>query len=208
MQSPLTNGQAAEVYAVDDDADTLKLIERSLVRLNIQFNSYLEAAGILEEPVSSEVGVLLLDVRLPDIDGLHLMKRLREKGWRQPVVMITAHAEVPLAVQAMKEGAFDFIEKDFYDDSVRETVERAIEVDQQAQAARAARQGVDRRFESLTAREQQVADKLVNGDNVKRIAVDLGISPKTVEYHRANVLSKLNAESLVELTRLWLQAAS
>jgi two-component system response regulator FixJ len=206
MLSPLRNPNLATVYVVDDDADTLKLIQRSLMRLDVKVQTYLEARQLLDEPVSSDVGALLLDVRLTDTDGLQLMRQLRELGWRQPVVMITAHAEVPLAVQAMKEGAFDFVEKEFCDDSLQQTIERAIAKDREVRKGRELQKQIAKRQETLTPRERQVAEKLVAGEHTKGIAVDLAISAKTVEYHRSNVLNKMESDGIVELTRLWLQA--
>jgi two-component system, LuxR family, response regulator FixJ len=198
-------GSEAVVHVVDDDVDVRQSLSFLLataglpVRLHESATAFLHA---IEEPPS---GCILTDVRMPGIDGIELLRRLRERGCSVPVIVMTGHADVPLAVEAMKQGAADFIEKPFDDDLLITTIRsalaahgRATEQNQQAAAIRA-------RFASLSERERQVLAALVAGKANKMIAHDLDISPRTVEIYRANVMSKMRAGSLSELVRMALQ---
>ena len=147
-------------------------------------------------------GCIVTDVRMPGIDGIELIRRLKDRGIALPVIVITGHADVPMAVEAMKEGAVDFLEKPFSDEVFLATVRAALarqEKDSQhgAQVAQ-----IQARFDTLSERERQVLDGLVAGKANKVIAYDLGISPRTVEIYRANVMAKMQAKSLSELVRL------
>jgi two-component system response regulator FixJ len=149
-----------------------------------------------------EAGCIITDVRMPEISGLDLLRRLREARHDTPVIVITGHGDVQLAVEAMKIGAVDFLEKPFEDDRILESVKSAlgrVEQDTQREAERAE---LNERIASLSAREREVLEGLVAGKPNKIIAFDLGISPRTVEIYRANVMTKMKAASLSELVRM------
>lgn len=190
------------VHVVDDDdavRDSLAFLLQT-DGLNVRtYESPLELLATVG-PIS---GCVVTDVRMPGMNGLELIRRLRETGATVPVVVMTGHADVPLAVEAMKAGVVDFIEKPFDDDAMLTAVRAAL-------ARRPSQPGEDdartaairRRLESLSGREQEVLDGLVAGKPNKIIAFDLGISPRTVEVYRANVMTKMQAGSLSELVRM------
>ena len=157
--------------------------------------------------VEQKAGCLITDVRMPGLTGLDLVRRLRELSVDLPVVVITGHADVPMAVEAMKAGVVDFIEKPFEDDTLLCVVRRTLEVRGRSDEQRAERADVTRRLATLTGRETEVFDRLVQGAANKVIANDLGISPRTVEIYRANVMTKMAARNLSELVRMGLLAA-
>jgi two-component system response regulator FixJ len=139
---------------------------------------------------------------MPGIDGIEFLRRLKERGIVLPVIVMTGHADVPMAVEAMKEGAVDFLEKPFSDDAFLATVHQALLRQERSSHQGAQVAQVQGRFENLSERERQVLDGLVAGKANKVIAYDLGISPRTVEIYRANVMAKMQAKSLSELVRL------
>jgi two-component system response regulator FixJ len=151
-------------------------------------------------------GCLITDLRMPDIDGVELLRRLRAAGALLPAIVITGHGDVQMAVEAMKNGALDFIEKPFADDvlidSIRRAVNRAAEQHQSAAAAEQVRQ----RFGSLSDRERQVMGGVMAGRPNKAIAFELGLSPRTVEVYRAGLMAKMQARSLAELVRMVMDA--
>ncbi|MDB5438196.1 MAG: fixJ, partial [Caulobacteraceae bacterium] len=149
-------------------------------------------------------GCIISDVRMPDMDGIALLAELRVLACPMPVIVITGHADVPLAVKAMKAGAQDFIEKPFESEALLNAVRRGLEVNHESDARETRRAGVARRLASLSERETQVVERLVEGASNKEIALALGISPRTVEIYRANVMSKMQAASLSELVRMML----
>ena len=161
---------------------------------------YETAGAFLDRLEASSTGCVITDVRMPEIDGIELLRRLRQKASRLPVIIITGHADIPLAVQAMKEGAVDFIEKPFDDErllsAVRSSMAQGPNLEMTAHAD----------LEKLSERERQVLDGVIAGKQNKVIAHDLGLSPRTVEVYRANVMSKMNVDSLPELVRKVLSA--
>jgi len=193
----------ATVFVVDDDdavRDSLKLLLESSGFKTATFGS---AGDFLDQVAAGRQGAcLLLDVRMPDMDGLALLHRLAERQVKIPVIVMTGHGDVPIAVKAMKEGAVDFIEKPFSDQVMLDGVRRALEIGLAArrheQDAVAARE----RLQLLTAREREVLEEMVAGNPNKLIAYELGISPRTVEIHRARVMEKMQAKSLSELVRI------
>jgi two-component system response regulator FixJ len=169
------------------------------VRLHESATAFLNA---VKDPPS---GCILTDVRMPGVDGIELLRRLRERGFSLPVIVMTGHADVPLAVEAMKQGATDFIEKPFDDDLLIGAIRSALEVQGRAAERNQQTAAIQARFASLSERERQVLAALVAGKPNKVMAHDLGISPRTVEIYRANVMSKMQAGSLSELVRMALQ---
>jgi two-component system, LuxR family, response regulator FixJ len=194
------------VHVIDDDEAVRQSIEFLLRSARFEVQAYDSAVAFLKAVPSSASGCVITDVRMPDMSGIDLLRRLKERGSALPVIVITGHGDVPLAVEAMKIGATDFLEKPFDDDvllaSVRSALNRA-ERDAQRDAELA---GLQERLASLSNREREVLDGLVAGYPNKTIAYDLGISPRTVEIYRANVMSKMKAASLSDLVRMALVA--
>ena len=149
---------------------------------------------------------MLTDVQMPGLNGLELQRRMSEQGIRLPVIVMTGHGDVPIAVEAMKAGAADFLEKPFDDEQLLTAVTSAIEVSQRVRDEAAAVAETVRRLATLTPREHEVLDRLVAGQPNKTIAYDLGSSPRTVEVHRARVMEKMAARSLPELVRMTIAA--
>jgi two-component system response regulator FixJ len=168
--------------------------------------TYQSAALFLDQLAKLEGGCVVTDVRMPGMNGIDLLKRLRELNSKIPVIVITGHADVPLAVEAMKCGASDFIEKPFDDELLLTSVRSALSHEVAGTKDQAFRAVVATHLDSLTARERQVLDGLVEGKPNKIIAYDLGISPRTVEIYRANVMTKMEAASLSELVRMAITA--
>lgn len=192
------------VFVVDDDVtmrDSLRWLLESL-KLNVQ--TYASAQDFLSayDPVRS--GCLVLDVRMPEISGLQLHEILRQRQIHIPVILITGHGDVSMAVHAMKAGAFDFVEKPFNDQTLLERIQQGLARDAHQRREAAEREKAIERLSSLTPREAEVMETVVSGKSNKLIAAELGISVKTVEVHRARVMEKMAVNSVAELTALCL----
>jgi two-component system response regulator FixJ len=192
------------VHVIDDDDAVRDSLAFLLEADGLPVKTYESAEAFLEALGGVRGGCVITDVRMPGMSGLDLVRRLRELGSGLPVAVITGHADVPMAVEAMKAGVVDFIEKPFDDAVLLEVVRRAMEEGGRTEAWEAERAEVLSRLHSLTGREQEVFDRLVQGGANKVIAGDLGISPRTVEIYRANVMSKMEARNLSELVRMGL----
>lgn len=194
------------VYIIDDDRlareSLMWLIESAHLPVRV-FEGGLRFLDAYEDGAS---GCVLLDVRMPDINGMELHARLRERGARIPVIMVTGHADVSMAVRAMKAGAYDFIEKPYNDALMLERVQSAIAYDLDNRRNQERVDAIRRRADTLTPREQQVMAYVLRSMANKIIAAELGISIKTVELHRANLMAKMQATSPTELVRLALIA--
>lgn len=189
------------IYVVDDDdavRDSLTLLLESSGHRVVAFEG---AAGALAACGERRPDCIITDVRMPEIDGLEFQERLRRGRIETPVIVMTGHADVPLAVRAMKAGAADFIEKPFSDEVLLTSIKTAL-----ARVGRGADAVIDARLESLTPRERDVLELLVVGHPNKVIAHRLDISPRTVEIHRARVMEKMQVKSLAELVRMAIQA--
>lgn len=190
------------VHIVDDDLAIRDSLAFLLDTANVVSRTYESAAALLARAASLEQGCIVTDVRMPDMNGLEMVRRLAEIGVRHPVIVMTGHADVPLAIEAVRAGVKDFIEKPFDDDALLASIRAAIS-DQARTAEHAGRDAELReRLASLSSRERQVLDGLVAGQANKVIAYDLEISPRTVEVYRANVMTKMQARSLSELVRM------
>ncbi|PVM93703.1 DNA-binding response regulator [Caulobacter endophyticus] len=173
-----------------------------LLQVNrIAFRLFDSAQAFLDELPPAGSGCLLTDVRMPEINGLELVRRLRGQGWDDPVIVMTGHADVALAIEAMKAGVSDFIEKPFDEEVLLTALRVALETGQVRHEAGQALHEAQRMVASLSPRERDVLGGLVEGHANKTIAIDLGISPRTVEIYRANVMNKLQAKSLSEVVR-------
>ncbi|MDI4664467.1 response regulator [Xanthobacter autotrophicus] len=200
---------SAVIHVIDDD----EAVRQSLVFL-------LATAGhtVLEHPSARHfveaglpaadptISCIITDVRMPDMTGIDLLHHLKDKGSTVPVIVVTGHGDVPLAVEAMKLGAADFLEKPFDDVAILDTVKSALSRREKAHQHDALREQVTERIAALSQRERQVLECLVAGQANKTIAYELGISPRTVEVYRANVMTKMKAQSLSELVRMALLA--
>lgn len=193
------------IYVVDDD-DALR---DSLVWLlegeSMRVRAFATAEAFLAAVNPREPGAVLLDVRMPGMNGMELHDTLISRGFALPVVFITGHGDVPMAVEAVKKGAFDFIEKPFEDRKLIEVIKRAALKATSAAQEQQDKASIERRMHSLSTREREVMDLVVQGKLNKTIADVLGISIKTVEAHRARVMEKMNANSLAELVQLTLK---
>ena len=196
---------SAVVHLIDDDEHVRRALAFLLGTAGFAVKVYDSASVFLDRFEQEATGCIVSDVRMPGIDGLQLLKKLEAMGARMPVVVMTGHADVALAVEAMKAGAVDFIEKPFPDEVLINAIHMALSRGSKIEPAGDAAQARTR-LASLTPREKEVLDGLLAGHPNKTIAYDLGLSPRTVEVHRANVMTKMGASSLSELVRMTLSA--
>jgi two-component system, LuxR family, response regulator FixJ len=190
------------VHVVDDDEAMRDSLLFLLECAGIEARAYESALAFLERVPTMERGCIVSDVRMPGMSGLELVGRLNELGVRDPVIVITGHGDVPLAVAAMKAGVSDFIEKPFDHQQLLSAIRGALARSRGIQAWEAERREVEERMEALSQREREVLGGVVEGKPNKIIAFDLGISARTVEIYRANVMTKMQARSLSELVRM------
>lgn len=194
------------VFIIDDEPPVRHSLARLLESAGYRSREFESAEAFLAEYHAETPGCLLLDVRMPGMSGVDLQRRLREQDMRLPVIIVTGHADVPMAVSAMKNGAVDFIEKPFEDDHLLACVSRAIELDAEARAVASRTTEAAHRLAMLSPREREVLNGLAAGSTVDQIAADIGISPKTVYMHRSHLMHKLGSDSVVDLVKIWLAA--
>jgi two-component system response regulator FixJ len=192
----------AVVHVIDDDEAARQSLAFLLRTADIEVQTYDSAVAFLDMASSIKSGCIVTDVRMPDISGIELLRRLRQSRVTVPVIVITGHGDVPLAVEAMKLGAADFLEKPFDDEAMVAAVRSALSRRTGSGLEQAEHAEIKARLASLSNRERDVLDGLVAGHANKRIAFDLGISPRTVEIYRANLMTKMQAGSLSELVRM------
>ena len=190
------------VFVVDDDAAVRQGLRFMLRAAGYSVEAFPSALSFLKDYNPRRGGCLLLDVQMPQMSGLDLQQQLNLRGWRIPVIFITGHGTVPLAIAAMKAGAFDFIEKRLREDAMLESIERALHWNDRAYEERLERATLQVRATLLTAREREVFALVAAGEPNKVIARHLGISFRTVELHRAHIIEKLQARSLSDLIRM------
>ena len=193
---------SAVVHIIDDDEALRESLAFLLGTAHLEVRAYESATAFLDALPRAEPGCIITDVRMPGISGVELLRRLKSLGAAFPVIVITGHGDVPLAVEAMKLGAVDFLEKPFEDDALIAAVQSALGRHEHDARRAAEKAETFQRIASLSARERQVLDGLVAGNPNKTIAFDLGISPRTVEIYRANVMTKMKATSLSDLVRM------
>lgn len=190
------------VHLVDDDDAIRRSVGFMLKTAGLQVQTYESGVELLKSAGELEPGCILLDIRMPGMDGLETQKALQERGVTLPVIIMTGHGDVSLAVTAMRAGAADFIEKPFAKAVVIEALERGFERLQRAEITADVAQDARVKLQALTPRERDVLEGLAKGLPNKTIGYDLNISPRTVEIHRANLMSKLNVRSLSEALRI------
>lgn len=194
------------VYIVDDDGSIRRSVSLFLRTKGYAVESFSSGVPFLEAAGSLRPGCVLLDVRMPEIDGIALLEHMRAAGVDLPVVVMTAHGDVSTAVAAMRKGAHNFIEKPFEQDTILEALEEVFALAEQADAQRLTAAAALSRIEALTPREREVLEGLAAGQTNKMIALTHGISPRTVEIHRANMMEKLGVRTLPEALRIALIA--
>lgn len=194
------------VFVVDDDGVVRDSLRALLESAGHQVADYESADAFLENVSPTTVGCLVTDIRMPGMDGLALQQELIKREIKMPVIVITGHGDVTLAVRAMKAGALDFIEKPFDDETLLASIRRGTDVAEKAQEHASLVNATTENLASLTARERQVLDLLIVGHANKVIAHELSISPRTVEVHRGRVMEKMGARNLSDLVRFALAA--
>src|SRR3954452_11672790 len=198
--------QNGKVYVIDDDPAMRDSLDFLLGAAGFSVRLFDSAQRFLDELASLEAGCVLTDVRMPGIDGMELLRQLNAGARKLPVIVMTGHGDVPLAVEAMKLGALDFLEKPFEDDRLIGMIETALLQNDSGSKSEAVTADMAARVTSLTQRERQVMQGLVSGQSNKVIAREYDISPRTVEVYRANVMTKLQAGNLSELVRFAIRA--
>jgi two-component system, LuxR family, response regulator FixJ len=191
-----------KVYVIDDDDAMRDSLNFLLESAGFDVTLFDSALNFLDASAELEFGCVVSDVRMPGLDGIELLKRMKIQHGAFPIVIMTGHGDVPLAVEAMKLGALDFLEKPFEDDRLITTIEMAIREAAPAAKSEALTQDIVARIATLSPRERQVMEGLIAGLSNKLIARDYDISPRTIEVYRANVMTKMQASSLSELVRL------
>ncbi|HEX3887414.1 MAG TPA: response regulator FixJ [Phenylobacterium sp.] len=197
---------SSEVYVVDDDEAIRRSLGFLLRTAGLPSRSFDSAEAFLAEAGDLAPGCVITDVRMPGIDGIELVRRVAEAQLPLTTIVITGHGDIALAVEAMKGGAVDFLEKPFKDDVLLAAVQRALDADSRASQQDEDKQRYQAAFAALSRREREVLEQVVVGKTSKVIAYDLGISPRTVEVYRAGMMMKTGAKSLSELVRMALRA--
>ncbi|MCI0668335.1 MAG: response regulator transcription factor [Methylococcaceae bacterium] len=190
------------VFIVDDDEAVRDSLGFLMKTIGLVHESYALALDFLAEFNPNRSGCLLLDIRMPGMSGLELQKELARRHSILPIIFITGHGDVPMAVEAMREGAFDFIQKPFRDQDLIDCVHNALELDDRNRAVLIQREQVSRNLNSLTDRERQILERVVDGKSNKTIAAELYLSQRTIEVHRAHVMEKMQADSVAHLVRM------
>jgi FixJ family two-component response regulator len=192
------------VMVVDDDGGVRNAMRALLKSVGLSATLFASAQEFLAGYDPQQPGCLLLDIRMPGMSGMELQQELNLRGAVVPVIFMSGHADIPMAVEAMQHGAFDFLQKPFRDQDLLDRIQRAIAKDGERRVALGERTRINARLESLTDREREVLDLLTKGKQNKMIAQDLGVSPRTIEIHRARVMEKMDAQSIAELVRMML----
>jgi two-component system, LuxR family, response regulator FixJ len=189
------------VFVVDDDEDMRDSIKWLVESVNLSAETYSSAGEFLQACDPQRAGCLLLDVRMPGMSGMELLEQLSTCGIRLPVIILTGHGDVPMAVRALKHGAFDFLQKPFNGQELLDQINAALRQDTERHCQRREMNALRIHYETLTHREAEVMELVVVGNSSKTIAQKLGISPKTVDIHRANIMKKLNVRTIAELVQ-------
>jgi len=200
------NEQDSIVYIVDDDQAIRHAMGLLLRSVGLQHQVFPSADEFLEMHTGNNNGCLVLDIRMPGLSGLELQQKLIEMGNSLPIIFISGHGDIPMAVEAMQKGAFDFIQKPFRDQELLDRISEALNTARKQESEREQKLDVQERIDTLTKREHEVLDLVVTGKPNKIIAHELGVSQRTIEIHRARVMEKMRAKSLAELVRMHMAA--
>jgi two-component system response regulator FixJ len=200
------NTQDSIVYIVDDDQAIRHAMGLLLKSVGLQHQVFTSADEFLELHSGNNDGCLVLDIRMPGLSGLELQQKLIEMESSLPIIFISGHGDIPMAVEAMQKGAFDFIQKPFRDQELLDRISEALNIARKREAEREQKLDVQERIATLTKREHEVLDLVVTGKPNKIIAHELGVSQRTIEIHRARVMEKMRAKSLAELVRMHMAA--
>lgn len=194
------------VFIVDDDDAVRESLAFLMKSADLKAETFASAQAFLEAYSPERAGCLVLDIRMPGMSGLELQEVLKQRNSLLPIIFITGHGDVPMAVKAIKEGAADFVQKPFHDQELIDRIREVLQEDASVRIEKLQRNEIQRRIDSLTEREREVMEQVVNGKANKVVAIDLNVSQRTVEIHRANVMDKMKARSLAQLVRLVMQA--
>ena len=198
----MTNHDQSVVHIVDDDEAVRDSISMLLDTVAIAHRLYGSAVEFLDAYGAGTRGCLVLDIRMPEMTGLELQEELNRRGIGLPIIFITGHGDIPMAVEAMRRGALDFIRKPFAEDDLLDRIKEALVRDAEAQVERSALDDLQQRYATLSPRELEVFARVADGQANKVVAIELGISERTVEIHRAQVMQKMGARSLAQLVRM------
>lgn len=197
--------QEQTVFIVDDDQAARESLRWLLESVGHTVRCHASAHEFMAAYDGRVSGCLVLDVRMPGMSGLELQSHLLERGWCLPVIIVTGHGDVPMAVRAMKAGAVDFLQKPYNDQTLLDRIAQALELCRHRRLTHDERLRIQANYRQLTPREREVAALVVAGKANKVIAAELGLSPKTIEVHRANVMFKMRAHSLSQLVQMWIR---
>ena len=192
------------VMVVDDDAGVRNAMRSLLKSVGLNSQLYGSAQEFLSTYSPSQPGCLILDIRMPGMSGLELQQELNLRGATIPVIFMTGHGDIPMAVEAMQHGAFDFLQKPFRDQDLLDRIQKAVARDAKLRESLSEHAKIRTRLDTLTEREREVLDLMILGKQNKSVAQDLGVSPRTIEIHRARVMEKMEAHSVAELVRMML----
>jgi FixJ family two-component response regulator len=190
------------IFVIDDDASVRKSLSRLLRSAGYTTETFASAEEFLGRDPYNGIGCLLLDVQMPELSGMGLQKELNKADYHMPIIFITGHGDIPMSVEAMKDGALDFLTKPFHDKELLQVIEKAIEKDTYAKSEYDEILDIRRRIERLTLRENEILGYIITGMLNKQIAFELGIAEKTVKVHRGRIMEKLCVASVAELVRL------
>jgi len=193
------NADTSVVYVVDDDAAVRNSLVLLLKSVSLAATTFDSARQFLEGVPADATGCLVLDIRMPGMSGIELQQQMKQRGYTLPIIFITGHGDVSMAVNAMREGALDFIEKPFRDQELLDRIFQGLEKDRERRRAVDETGHIRERFTALSPREHEVMLRIARGQANKVIAIELGLSERTVEIHRAKVMHKTGARSLAEL---------
>lgn len=196
----------AIVHIIDDDESVRKSLRWLIESVGLQVSCYESANAFEQTKLQEGPGCMVLDVRMPGMSGLELQERMNMQDLPLPTIIVTGHADVPMAIRALKNGAFDFIEKPYNDQHLLDRVQEAISSSTASQSAETLKQDAKQKINNLTPREREIMIMVTEGEPNKRIAMQLNLSIKTVETHRANLMTKMQANSLPALIKLVMRA--
>jgi len=202
MQNTAMDSSSPIVYVVDDDENMREAISAIVESAGYSVAPFSRPEEFLQKHSLNQHGCVLLDIRMPTMSGLEVQQRLNAAGSMLPVIFMSGCGDIPIAVQVMKEGAFDFVQKPFREDEIMDRIGRALRLDAENRKATLQHAELKRRFDTLSQREAQVFKLVTNGHANKAVATELGLSERTVEIHRANVMEKFGARSIAHLVKM------